>query len=80
MSTSRDGEEPPGRRARKGVQGCALLPLLLAVLALLDLRDDLLLLLDRPTITASLYLLRSHPLAVLVILMIPSLWKRYGRS
>jgi hypothetical protein len=45
----------------------------------LDLRDELLLLLDRPTITASLYLLRSHPLAVLVLLMMPSLWKRYRR-
>jgi hypothetical protein len=53
------------------------LPFLLAVLALWDLRDDLLLLLDRPTLTAVFYLLRSHPLAVLVLLSQPSLWRRY---
>jgi hypothetical protein len=37
----------------------------------------LLLLLDRPTITAGLYLLGGHPLAVLVLLLQPSLWRRY---
>jgi hypothetical protein len=52
-------------------------PIVLAVLAIWDLRPDLLLLLDRPTITASLYLLRGHPLAVLVLLLLPSLWRRY---
>jgi hypothetical protein len=52
-------------------------PIVLAVLAIWDLRLDLLLLLDRPTITASLYLLRGHPLAVLVLLLLPSLWRRY---
>ncbi|MFM7647768.1 MAG: hypothetical protein ACKO50_06820 [Cyanobium sp.] len=51
--------------------------MLLAVLALLDLRDDLRLLLDRPTFTAGFYLLLSHPLAVLVLLLQPNLWRRY---
>ena len=78
MSFSGDGGVPAGR-PRAG-SGLVVLPLLLAVLALLDLREDLLLLLDRPTITAGLYLLRSHPLAVLVLLMLPSLWKRYRRG
>jgi hypothetical protein len=76
---SNPGEAGGHAGRRGGGQGWAILPLLLAVLALLDLRDELLLLLDRPTITASLYLLRSHPLAVLVLLMMPSLWKRYRR-
>lgn len=65
------------RRRRRTSPLWPTLPLLLAVLALWDLRDDLLLLLDRPTFTAGFYLLRSHPLAVLVLLIQPSLWRRY---
>jgi hypothetical protein len=53
------------------------LPLLLAVLALWDIRDDLQLLFDHPTVTAVIFLVRSHPLAVAVLLVQPSLWTRY---
>jgi hypothetical protein len=62
----------PGHR-----KGWPVLPVVLAILALWDLRDDLRLLIDRPTFTAVLYLLRGHPLAVLVLLLQPSFWRRY---
>jgi hypothetical protein len=75
MSPSDQGGLAPRRRG--AAPAWPALPLLLAVLALWDLRDDLRLLLDRPTFTAGFYLLRSHPLAVLVLLLQPSLWRRY---
>ena len=76
MRSPGEADRPRPRTEAPGWPG---LPLLLAALALWDLRGDLLLLLDRPTITAALYLLRDHPLAVLVLLLQPSLWKRYRR-
>ena len=75
MTPPGDGGIAPRRRSAAPLWPA--LPLLLAVLAVWDLRDDLLLLLDRPTFTAGFYLLRSHPLAVLVLLLQPSLWRRY---
>jgi hypothetical protein len=75
MSPPADGEGIPRRPPAR--QSLTVVPIVLAVLALWDLRDDLLLLLDRPTFTASFYLLRGHPLAVLVLLLQPSLWRRY---
>jgi hypothetical protein len=75
MTPPGDGGMAPRRRSAAPLWPA--LPLLLAVLAVWDLRDDLLLLLDRPTFTAGFYLLRSHPLAVLVLLLQPSLWRRY---
>jgi hypothetical protein len=54
-------------------------PLLLAVLALLDLRLELRLLADHVTVTALVFLVRSHPLAVAVLLLQPSLWQQYRR-
>ncbi len=53
------------------------LPLLLIVLALVDLRTELLLLLDHFTFTSLFYGLRHHALAVVVLLAAPSLWRRY---
>ena len=53
------------------------LPLLLIVLALVDLRTELLLLLDHFTFTSLFYGLRHHSLAVVVLLAAPSLWRRY---
>ncbi len=53
------------------------LPLLLALLALWDLREDLWLLADHFTLTSLGFLVRSHPLAVAVLLLQPSLWKHY---
>jgi len=55
-------------------------PLVLALLALLDLRQDLQLLADQFTVTSLFALVRNHPLAVLVLLLLPSLWGRYRRS
>lgn len=54
-----------------------LVAVLLAVLALLDLRVELELLADHFTITALLEAIRSHPLAVAVLALQPSLLKRY---
>lgn len=54
-----------------------LVPLLLAVLALLDLRLELRLLADHFTVTALAFLVRSHPLAVAVLLLQPNLWRHY---
>ena len=54
------------------------LPLLLVLLALGDLRTELILLWDQFTITSLIYALRHHALAVLVLLSAPSLWRRYG--
>ncbi|MEB3270268.1 MAG: hypothetical protein VKJ44_01280 [Synechococcus sp.] len=54
-----------------------LLPLLLLLLALADLRTELLLLFDHFTVTSLLQAILSHPLAVVVLLAQPSLWRRY---
>ena len=52
-------------------------PLLLIGLAILDLRTELLLLLDHFTLTTLLFTMRYHLLAVVVLLASPSLWRRY---
>ena len=53
-------------------------PLLLVMLALADLRTEILLLLDHFTLTSLLYAMRHHVLAVAVLLGSPSLWRRYA--
>ena len=53
-------------------------PLLLGVLALLDLRVELQLLLDHITLTSLIFAIRHHLLAVVVILLLPSMWRHYG--
>lgn len=53
------------------------LPLLLAVLALLDLRFELRLLADHFTFTTLWNALLHHALAVVVLLLLPDLWRRY---
>ena len=53
-------------------------PLLLVMLALADLRTEILLLLDHFTLTSLLYAMRHHVLAVAVLLGSPSLWSRYA--
>jgi hypothetical protein len=69
---------PPDSIRRRGAQ--PLVPLVLLILALIDLRVEILLLLDRFTITALLTGMRHHWLAVAVLVLQPSLWRRYGRS
>lgn len=54
-----------------------LIPVLLAILALLDLRVELELLADHFTITSLWQGIRSHPLAVAVLVLQPSLLRRY---
>ena len=53
-------------------------PLLLGILALLDLRVELRLLFDHFTLTSLMFAIRHHLLAVVVILFLPSLWRHYG--
>ena len=54
-----------------------LVPLLLAFLALLDLRVELQLLFDHLTLTSLTEAVRTHLLAVMVLLFTPSLLRRY---
>jgi len=49
---------------------------LLGVLAFLDLRVDLQLLLDHFTWTTLLAMALAHPLAIAVLVLIPGLWSR----
>jgi hypothetical protein len=52
-------------------------PLLLIVLALGDLRTELILLADHFTLTGLSYAIRDHQLAIFVLLSSISLWRRY---
>jgi len=63
--------------ARRGVP---LLPLVLLVLALIDLRVELILLWDHFTLTELSAAVQSHLLAVAVLFSQPSLWRRYRRA
>ena len=52
-------------------------PLLLAILALFELRTELQLLLDHFTWTSLSVIPLQHPLAVMVLVLLPSLLRRY---
>ncbi len=54
-----------------------MVPMLLALLALFDLRVELQLLADHFTLAGLGAALRSHPLAVAVLLVLPSLLQHY---
>ncbi|MBD2548116.1 hypothetical protein H6G65_00650 [Microcystis elabens FACHB-917] len=60
-------------------RGWPLLPLVLLVLALIDLRVELILLWDHLTLAALTAAVRSHLLAVTVLAAQPSLWHHYRR-
>ena len=62
---------------RGGRRAARWFPALLMVLALLDLRTELLLLVDQFTLTSLVYTVRYHLLAVVVLLASGSLWRRY---
>ena len=62
-----------GRTARLRLP---LIPLVLALLALLDLRTEFQLLLDHFTITSLVEIPRHHPLAIAVLLCTPWLCKQ----
>lgn len=55
-------------------------PMLLLVLAFLDLKSELRLLLDHFTFTTLLVAIQSHLLAVTVLALVPSLWRMYQRD
>lgn len=75
----------PARRASAGTgsrpltSGASLVPLLLLLLSLVDLRVEILLLIDHFTFTSLVQAITAHPLAVVVLLLQPSLWRRYRR-
>jgi hypothetical protein len=50
--------------------------LLLGILALVDLRIELLLLLDHFTWTSLMAIPLAHPLAIAVLILLPGLWSR----
>lgn len=68
----------PERTGANG-RGWPLLPLVLLVLALIDLRVELILLWDHLTLTSLTAAVRSHLLAVTVLVAQPSLWHHYRR-
>jgi hypothetical protein len=57
-----------------------LIPFLLLGLALADLKLEIRLLLDHFTLTTLLVAIQNHLLAVTILLLLPSLWKRYRRD
>jgi hypothetical protein len=60
-------------------RGMPFVPALLLVLALLDLRGEIRLLLDHFTITTLLTAIRTHLLAFTILALLPSLWRHYRR-
>jgi hypothetical protein len=61
-------------------RGWPLLPVVLLVLALIDLRVELILLWDHLTLAALTAAVQSHLLAVAVLIAQPSLWHHYRRA
>jgi hypothetical protein len=70
----------PDRREPIRRGGWPLLPVVLLVLALIDLRVELILLWDHLTLTSLTAAIRSHLLAVTVLVAQPSLWHHYRRA
>lgn len=76
-SANHPGQPPaPSAEAQRGGR-FHLLPLVLLLLALLDLRTELVLLVDHFTLISLITAITSHPLAVTVLVAQPSLWRRY---
>jgi hypothetical protein len=71
--------QPPAHGARLGRRslGSSIVPILLALLALLDLRVELQLLADHFTLAALAAAIRNHLLATAVLLLLPSLLHHY---
>ena len=68
---------PVGPQPRSPRRRVPWAPLLLALLALLDLRTEFQLLLDHFTWTSLSVIPLQHPLAVMVLVLLPSLLRRY---
>ena len=73
MSGSEGGTDGIGRRP------LPLVPLLLLLLALVDLRVEFIILADHFTLTSVAAAVHSHLLAVSVLVLQPSLWMHYRR-
>jgi hypothetical protein len=56
-----------------------LIPVLLFVLALADLKSEIRLLLDHFTFTTVVVAIQNHLLAVTILVLLPSLWNHYRR-
>ena len=65
------------RLSHRNLPGRLLIPVLLGVLALGDLRVEILLLADHFTFTSFSAGLLAHPLAVAVLALLPSLVRHY---
>ena len=57
-----------------------LIPVLLFVLALADLKSEIRLLLDHFTFTTVVVAIQNHLLAVTILVLLPSLWRHYRRD
>lgn len=55
-------------------------PLLLLLLALVDLQTDIRLLVDHFTFTTLFTAIQTHLLATATLLLLPSLWRLYQRT
>lgn len=64
------------RPSSRGVR-VPMVPLLLVLLALLDLRTEIRLLLDHFTITSLFSAIQNHLLATTTLVLLPSLWRTY---
>ena len=56
-----------------------LIPVLLFVLAVADLKSEIRLLLDHFTFTTVVVAIQNHLLAVTILVLLPSLWRHYRR-
>lgn len=66
-------------RTTPGGGGGVLVPLLLFLLALLDLQTEIRLLLDHFTVTTLFSAIHNHLLATTTLLLLPSLFRHYRR-
>ncbi len=57
-----------------------LVPIILLLLAVFDIRNEIRLLIDHLTFTSILYCIREHSLAIAILVFSPSLFKVYNRN
>mgnify|MGYP001444004500 CR=1 FL=1 len=57
-----------------------LVPIILLLLAVFDLRIEIRLLIDHLTFTSILYSIKEHTLAIAILVFSPSLFKVYNRN
>jgi hypothetical protein len=65
--------------SRGGVR-VPLVPVILLLLALLDLQTEIRLLIDHFTVTSLVSAIQTHLLATTTLLLLPSLWRHYQRQ